>query len=157
RCALPRLAAQMRATRCRVMLSAEMYPELLQFCAATLARPDELTPAVDVMLLDSAASGAYYLALEEADEAAAAPLWRDCLARRQLVLRRTREYGLAAQECLALLNLAVVSASCEHSDACRGYIAELHARFGRDGYWTPWLQLAALLADCADGDPARSR
>jgi len=156
RCALPRLAAQMRAARCRVMLSAEMYPELLQFCAATLARPDELSPAIDVMLLDSAASGAYYLALEEADEAAAAPLWQDCLARRQLVLRRTREYGLAPQECLALLNLAVVSASCEQSGACRDYIGQLHARFGRDGYWTPWVTLSALLADCADGEPARA-
>lgn len=155
RCALPRLATQMRATRCRVMLSAEMYLELLQFCAEMLAQPGQLTPAIHVMLLDCAASGAYYLALEEPDETAAAPLWRDCLARRELVLRRAREFGLASQECLALLNLAVVSASCEQAGASRDYMAQLCDKFGRDGYWTPWLQLCALLADCADG--ARER
>ncbi|MES2162943.1 MAG: HAMP domain-containing sensor histidine kinase [Pseudomonadota bacterium] len=156
RCALPRLATQMRASRCRVMLGAEMHVELLQFCAAMLAEPGELTPAIHVMLLDSAASGAYYLALEQPDDDAAGPLWRDCLARRELVLRRTREFGLDAQECLALLNLAVVSASCEQAGASRDYMAQLCAKFGRDGYWTPWLRLCVLLADCADGERERA-
>ena len=152
RCAMPRLVTQMRAARCRVMLSSEMHLELLRFCAEMLDQPGELAPSIHVMLLDYAASAAYYLALEENDEAAAAPLWRDCMARRELVLRSTREFGLASQECLALLNLAMVSATCEQAGACRDYMGQLWAKFGRDGYWAPWLQLCVLLNDCADGD-----
>ena len=154
RCALPRLVTQMRAARCRVMLSAELHLELQQFCSEMLARPGELTPPIHVMLLDYAASAAYYLALEEGDDDGAAALWRDCLARRALVLRRARAHGLASQECLALLNLAMVTATCERPAECRDYMRQLRARFGRDGYWEPWLVLCALLADCADAADA---
>lgn len=154
RCALPRLVTQMRAARCRVMLGAELHLELQQFCSEMLARPGELTPPIHVMLLDYAASAAYYLALEEGDDDGAAALWRDCLARRELVLRRARAHGLASQECLALLNLAMVTATCERPAECRDYMRQLRARFGRDGYWEPWLVLCTLLADCADAADA---
>ncbi|MQA22847.1 sensor histidine kinase [Rugamonas rivuli] len=152
RCALPRLVTQMRAARCRVMLSAEMHLELQQFCREMLEQPGALAPPIHVMLLDYAASAAYYLALEEGDDDGAAALWRDCLARRELVLRRAREHGLDSQECLALLNLSMVTATCERAADCRDYMGQLRAKFGRDGYWEPWLALCTLLADCADAD-----
>jgi hypothetical protein len=60
RCALPALAVQTRAARCRVMLSAEMHEELHAFCDDMLSRPETLTPAIHTMLLDYSASSSYY-------------------------------------------------------------------------------------------------
>jgi hypothetical protein len=79
RCALPELVVQMKAARCRVMLSAEMHEELRQFCATMLAQSDTLSPAIYTTLLDYSASASYYLALEEGDPVKADQHWSDCL------------------------------------------------------------------------------
>ena len=152
RCGLPRLVAQMGAARCRVMLSAEMHDELCAFCADLLSRPDELTPPIHAMQLDCSASAYFYLALEQIDTPAAEPFWRECLHRREAVLQLTRTYQLRHQECLALLNYAVVTAICEMPKASGAYIDQLRAQFGVQGYWTAWLRLCELLIQCVEGD-----
>lgn len=152
RCALPVLVLQMRAARCRVMLSAEMYEELRQFCAAMLAQSEVLSPAIYTTLIDYSASASYYLALEENDPVKADQHWGDCLSRRVQVLHSTRKHGLASQECVALLNLAVVSATREQSADCRNYIQQVHDKFGNAGYWEPWLHLCELMIQCAEGE-----
>ena len=152
RCGQPRLVVQMGAARGRVMLSAEMHDELRSFCADLLSRPDELTPPIHAMLLDCSASSYFYLALEQIDTPAADPFWRECLSRREAVLQMTRAYQLPHQECVALLNYAVVTAICEMPKASRSYIEQLREKFGVKGYWTPWLQLCELLIQCVEGD-----
>jgi signal transduction histidine kinase len=154
RCGMPALVTQMRAARCRVMLGSEMHLELRQFCAGMLAQPEQLTEPIHAMLLDYSASASFYLALEENDDASAEIHWRQCMEQRLQALRRTRAHGLHTQECLALLNLAVVSATHERPDDCRDYTRQLHAKFGRDGYWEPWLHLCELLMQCVEGDRA---
>lgn len=154
RCALPALAVQTRAARCRVMLSAEMHEELHAFCDDMLSRPETLTPAIHTMLLDYSASSSYYLALENIDRPEAEPHWQACSARREQVLKMSREHKLRSQECLALLNLSIVCATREMPDACRHYLRQLHAQFGYDGYWEPWLHLCELLNQCVEGAPA---
>jgi signal transduction histidine kinase len=148
----PRLAVQMRAARCRVLLSAEMHDELRAFCTDMLAQPEQLTPPIHAMLLDYSASSCYYLALEHIDTPAAEPYWRECLEQREEVLRLTRAYQLRSQECLALLNLAIVSATRELPKASRAYVQQLREQFGAEGYWTPWLVLCELLIQCAEGE-----
>jgi len=152
RCGLPRLVVQMGAARCRVMLSAEMHDELCSFCADLLSRPENLTPPIHAMLLDCSASSYFYLALEHIDTPAADAYWGECLRRREAVLQLTREHGLQHQECLALLNIAVVTATCEMAKASRAYIEQLRGQFGFQGYWTPWLQLCELLIQCVEGN-----
>lgn len=152
RCAQPRLVVQMGAARCRVMLSAEMHDELVTFCADLLSRPEELTPPIHAMLLDCSASAYFYLALEQIDTPAADAFWRECLSRREAVLQMTRTHQLRHQECVVLLNIAVVTATCEMPKASRSYIEQLRAQFGAKGYWTPWLRLCELLIQCVEGD-----
>lgn len=152
RCALPALAVQTRAARCRVMLSAEMHEELRAFCDDMLSQPATLTPAIHAMLLDHSASASYYLALEHIDQAEAEPHWRDCMLRRAQVLQMAREHGLRSQECLALLNLSVVCATREQAEDCRRHMQQLHAQFGHDGFWEPWLRLCAVLIQCVEGE-----
>ena len=152
RCGLPGLMVQMRAARCRVMLSAEMHDELRVFCADMLSQPEKLSPPIHAMLLDYSASSYYYLALENIDTPAAEPYWRACLSQREDVLRMTREQKLRSQECLALLNLSVVTATNELAKASRSYIQQLRTQFGVDGYWAPWLKLCELLLQCVEGD-----
>jgi hypothetical protein len=93
RCALPALAVQTRAARCRVMLSAEMHEELHAFCDDMLSRPETLTPSIHTMLLDYSASSSYYLALEQIDQPEAEPHWHDCMLRRGQVLQMARDHG----------------------------------------------------------------
>ncbi|MYN43916.1 sensor histidine kinase [Pseudoduganella sp. FT93W] len=152
RCALPELVVQMKAARCRVMLSAEMHEELRQFCATMLAQRDTLSPAIYTTLLDYSASASYYLALEEGDPVKADQHWSDCLSRRVQVLQCTRKFGLESQECVALLNLAVVSATREQTSDSRHYMQQVYAKYGNDGYWEPWLHLCRLLIQCAEGE-----
>ncbi|MYM23196.1 sensor histidine kinase [Duganella sp. FT135W] len=152
RCALPALAVQTRAARCRVMLSAEMHEELHAFCDDMLSQPETLSPAIHTMLLDYSASSSYYLALENIDRPEAEPHWRDCLLRREQVLRMARDHQLRSQECLALLNLTIVCATREQADDCRHYMQQLHAEFGHEGYWEPWLQLCTVLMQCVEGE-----
>lgn len=154
RCAQPALAVQTRAARCRVMLSAEMHEELHDFCDDMLSQPDTLTPSIHTMLLDYSASSSYYLALEHIDRPEAEPHWTDCLLRRGQVLQMARDHGLRSQECLALLNLSIVCATREQAQDCRRYMQQLHAQFGHDGYWEPWLQLCGVLIQCVDGERA---
>ncbi|MFC0166957.1 sensor histidine kinase [Pseudoduganella danionis] len=152
RCALPELVVQMKAARCRVMLSAEMHEELRQFCATMLAQSDTLSPAIYTTLLDYSASASYYLALEEGNPVKADQHWSDCLSRRVQVLQCTRKFGLESQECVALLNLAVVSATREQTSDSRHYMQQVYAKYGNDGYWEPWLHLCRLLIQCAEGE-----
>lgn len=152
RCALPALVLQMKAARCRVLLSAEMHEELRQFCADMLAQSDRLSPAIYTTLLDYSASASYYLALEEGDPVKADQHWSDCLSRRVQVLQCTRKFGLESQECVALLNLAVVSATREQTSDSRHYMQQVYDKYGNDGYWEPWLHLCRLMIQCAEGE-----
>lgn len=152
RCVLPALVVQMKAARCRVMLSAEMHEELRQFCASMLAHSDTLSPAIYTTLLDYSASASYYLALEEGDPVKADQHWSECLSRRVQVLQCTRKFGLESQECVALLNLAVVSATREQTSDSRHYMQQVYDKYGNDGYWEPWLHLCRLLIQCAEGE-----
>lgn len=156
RCALPALALQMKAARCRVLLSAEMHEELRQFCAAMLAQGDKLSPAIYTTLIDYSASASYYLALEEGDAGKADQHWSDCLSRRVQVLQCTRRFGLESQECVALLNLAVVSATREQTSESRHYMQQVYDKYGSEGYWEPWLHLCRLLIQCAEGEPYKA-
>ncbi|MBY0239579.1 MAG: HAMP domain-containing histidine kinase [Burkholderiaceae bacterium] len=154
RCGQPQLALLVQAARCRVLLSAEMHIELHAFCAGLLARPEVLPPTIHAMLHDYAASASYYLAVEQIDTPAAEPHWRDCLAHREQFLKATRSHQLRAHECLALLNLAIVNATCEHADASRAYMRQLREQFVIDVNWESWLQLCELLIQCVEGERA---
>jgi len=156
RCAQPALALQMKAARCRVLLSAEMHEELRQFCAAMLAQSETLSPAIYTTLIDYSASASYYLALEEGDPAKADQHWSDCLSRRVQVLQCTRRFGLESQECVALLNLAVVSATREQTSESRHYMQQVYDKYGSEGYWEPWLHLCRLLIQCVEGEPGQA-
>lgn len=154
RCGQEQLALQMQAIRCTVLFGSEMYLELRLSCAELLARPADLTPPVHNLLLNYAASAAYYLALEEDDAGKAAPYWRDCLAQRELALQVARRHRLHYQEGLALLNLAVVKATLGQAGDCRDYLAQFQRSRGEGGvqpYWQLALRLCDVLLLCVEG------
>lgn len=154
RCGQEQLALQMQAIRCTVLFGSEMYLELRLSCAELLARPADLTPPVHNLLLNYAASAAYYLALEEDDAGTAAPYWRDCLAQRELALQVARRHRLHYHEGLALLNLAVVKATLGQPDDCREYLTQFHQCCGPQGvqpYWRLGLRLCEVLMQCVEG------
>ncbi|WGG48132.1 sensor histidine kinase [Rugamonas sp. DEMB1] len=153
RCGQDALAVQMRAIRCTVLFSSEMYVELRQNCAELLGHPDGLAAPVRALLLNYSASAAYYLAIEEDDEDSAAPHWDDCLALRQQALALACAEGLHYHEGLALLNLAVVTATLGRAAESREYLRQFHRRVEPEHvqpYWVLGLRLCEVLLGCVE-------
>jgi signal transduction histidine kinase len=150
RCALPALAVQTRAARCRVMLSAEMHEELHAFCDDMLSRPETLTPSIHTMLLDYSASSSYYLALEQIDHPEAEPHWHDC----RCAAGRCCKWRATTAAFAGVPGAAEPVHRLRHARA-GGRLPPLHAAaaraFGHDGYWNPWLQLCVVLMQCVEG------
>jgi len=148
------LAQLMRVARCPVLFMAEMYPELRQTSAALLLQRAELPPALQQLVLNNAASAAYYLANEEVDASQARRFWEECLALHQESLCLTQAHGLGYAELVAHLNLAVVHATLGHGSACREHLSRLHAQAG-DGplqpSWLLWERLCGVLLRCREG------
>ncbi|MFC3378810.1 sensor histidine kinase [Rugamonas sp. CCM 8940] len=153
RCGHDKLAVQMRAIRCTVLFSSEMYVELRQICAQLLGHPDGLAVPVRALLLNYSASAAYYLAIEEDDEDGAAPYWNDCLALRRQALALACAEGLHYHEGLALLNLAVVTATLGRAAASREHLRQFHRRVApanMQPYWLLGLRLCEVLLGCVE-------
>ena len=148
------LAQLMRVARCPVLFMAEMYPELRLTCAGLLQERADLPTALVQLVLNNAASAAYYLANEEADASQARAYWNECLALHQESLRLTQAHGLSYAEVVAHLNLAVVHATLGHGDACRTHLHQLHAQAGQgpmQASWLLWERLCKLLLQCREG------
>ncbi|MCV2364090.1 HAMP domain-containing histidine kinase [Paucibacter sp. DJ1R-11] len=149
------LAQLMRVARCPVLFMAEMYPELRQTSAELLEQHAELPPPLRQLVLNNAASAAYYLANEEVDPGQARCFWEECLALHQESLRLTQAHGLAYAELVAHLNLAVVHATLGHGSACREHLSQLHAQAGagplQQASWLLWERLCGVLLRCREG------
>lgn len=157
RCGQTALAVQMQAMRCTVLFGCEMHLELRQACADLLAQGDALSTPVRNLLLGYAASSAFYLAIEEADEASAAPHWEDCLALRAAGLHMARQAGLRYHECLGQLNLAAVHATRGDAGACRHALDAFHRLCGPDDiqpYWRLALRTIDVLLRCVEDERA---
>ncbi|PND37066.1 ATP-binding protein [Paucibacter aquatile] len=158
----PELALLMQAARCPVLFMAEMYPELREACAKLLLERERLPVATVQMLLNSAASAAYYLANEEPEPRLAHGFWQECLHLHQESLALTERHGLVYAGSLAHLNLSVVHATLGQGQACRQHLEQLRFMAGDKplpASWQLWMRLCAVLLDCheASGGPTQAQ
>ncbi|MDT8998937.1 HAMP domain-containing sensor histidine kinase [Paucibacter sp. APW11] len=167
------LSIAMRAGRCKVLYMAEMYPELRQTAAELLSESATIGPKTLHLVLNSAATAAYYLAIEidaerlysdEPERAAAlnaqaTALWDECLRHHRAALQLADTHGLVPQNYFSHVNLAVVCATLGLPDECRLHMAALGEADVDENHvpgWWQWREHCEVLLLCHSAGPAEA-
>ncbi|QJQ06948.1 HAMP domain-containing histidine kinase [Undibacterium piscinae] len=149
RCGRDKDVASMHASRCRVMMLCEMYPEVVRLSDALLAQRELLSPARLCGVLNNAATVRYHLALEAGVSLGASP-WEAALSLHKECLQVAQAGGLTKMLFFSNANIAILSALLGRPESVRCHMQALAQIPFADSHtpWPYWARLCEALLLC---------